>query len=315
MDVYKMLLNYLEISKFLVIFIIMLLVFFIIINLYIKQVTLSGEMKPKSKKSSTAFSSDICIFVKDNKQKLKKRREGKNIKIKGFHQNEIIEAQKKFNLSEITENVDHLSRKIININTRNKIIAKKDELSIMFLESLSSLNSWKSNEVEGEIFKEVNWSLENHDEENEDESLVYQYIFPQTRSSSNSNFEPEDGENKEEELLSAYKLGICRIFEENGNLKTNIVKEVHGSLFKSYSEGNPEIIKEKCRKETIPKNFNEILGKYKEKGYEVIGLAGKKMKMNYIQSQKIERSKCESNMIFLGFAIYKVNYAGYTAYS
>ena len=36
-----------------------------------------------------------------------------------------------------------------------------------------------------------------------------------------------------------------------------------------------------------------------------------KMKMNYLQSQKIERIKCESNMIFLGFAIYKVNYNGY----
>ena len=49
------------------------------------------------------------------------------------------------------------------------------------------------------------------------------------------------------------------------------------------------------------------MGKYKEKGYYIIGLAGKKMKMNYIQSQRINRSKCECNMIFLGFAIYKVD--------
>ena len=185
----------------------------------------------------------------------------------------------------------------------------------MFIESLSSLNSWKNNEVEEVIFKEVNWNLEKHEEENEDESLVYQYIFPQagfSQFSTNSNNGPEDGEEKEEKLLSTYKLGICRTFEENeNNLKSNIVKEVHGSLFKIYSEGNPELIKNKCKKETIPGNFNEILGKYKEKGFEVIGLAGKKMKMNYIQSQKIERSKCESNMIFLGFAIYKINYEGY----
>ena len=58
------------------------------------------------------------------------------------------------------------------------------------------------------------------------------------------------------------------------------------------------------------------MGKYKERGYNVIGLAGKKMKMNYIQSQRIDRSKCECNMIFLGFAIYKVDYNGYkSAYS
>ena len=56
--------------------------------------------------------------------------------------------------------------------------------------------------------------------------------------------------------------------------------------------------------------------KYKNEGYEVIALAGKKMKMNYIQSQRIERDKCESNMIFLGFVIYKEIYDGYkSAYS
>ena len=192
----------------------------------------------------------------------------------------------------------------------------------MFVESLSSLNSWKNNEIENEIFKEVNWNLEKGQNENKEESLVYQYIFPQVKSSSQKskllNIEQGNKEDeKEEELLSKYKLGICRIFEENeNNLKTNIVKEVNGTLYKIYSEGNPNLIKEKCRKETIPGNFNQILEKYKEKGYNVIGLAGKKMKMNYIQSQRIDRTKCECNMIFLGFAIWGVDYDGYkSAYS
>ena len=48
-----------------------------------------------------------------------------------------------------------------------------------------------------------------------------------------------------------------------------------------------------------------------KEGYNIIGLGGKKMKINYFQSQRIERYKCESNLTFLGFISYKVEYDGY----
>ena len=317
MDVFEMIL---EFPIFLAIFIIMFIALIIIIALYSYDSFISEEILLKSNKISSSPSSDVSIKVKDDKPKINQKKENKAVKIKGFHQNEIIEDKKKFNLGAKIQNVEHLSQKLT--NSKNNIIEKKEELSIMFVESLSSLNSWKNNEIENEIFKEVNWNLEKSQNENKEESLVYQYIFPKVKSSSQKskllNIEQLNKEDeKEEELLSKYKLGICRIFEENeNNLKTNIVKEVNGNLYKIYSEGNPNLIKEKCRKETIPGNFNEILGKYKEKGYNVIGLAGKKMKMNYIQSQRIDRTKCECNMIFLGFAIWGVDYDGYkSAYS
>ena len=317
MDVFEMIL---EFPIFLAIFIIMFIALIIIIALYSYDSFISEEILLKSNKISSSPSSDVSIKVKDDKPKINQKKENKAVKIKGFHQNEIIEDKKKFNLGAKIQNVEHLSQKLT--NSKNNIIEKKEELSIMFVESLSSLNSWKNNEIENEIFKEVNWNLEKSQNENKEESLVYQYIFPKVKSSSQKskllNIEQRNKEDeKEEELLSKYKLGICRIFEENeNNLKTNIVKEVNGNLYKIYSEGNPNLIKEKCRNETIPGNFNEILGKYKEKGYNVIGLAGKKMKMNYIQSQRIDRTKCECNMIFLGFAICGVDYDGYkSAYS
>ena len=53
--------------------------------------------------------------------------------------------------------------------------------------------------------------------------------------------------------------------------------------------------------------------KYEKNGYNLVALSGKKMKMNYIQSQRIDRAKCESNMIFLGFVALKVNYDGYNS--
>jgi len=231
-------------------------------------------------------------------------------------------------------NINHLFQKVIISNNNEK--NKKDELSIMFTESLSSLNSWNNNEVENEIFKEINWNIDNLENFGENESLVFQYIYPNlmrkecfsssyfanlssSQSSINSNSETEDGEEeKEKVLLSQYKLGICRTFDncDDIKIKSNIVKEVNGNLYKIYSEGDPFLIKEKCRIETFPQNFEEIMDNYKKEGYSIIGISGKKMKMNYFQSQKIERTKCESNMIFLGCVIYKINYDGYkTAYS
>ena len=304
----SLLLNYLDYSKFLVILVIMLMTLIVCIISYFK-LSLTSEKFPL-KASENSPSPHISLIIKENNHNLKLKRENKKVKIQGFQQNEISEAQKKFNLGEITDNVDHLTQKLT--NKKNNILEKKDEISIMFLESLSSLNSWKNNEVEGEIFKELHWNLERCQREYEEESLVYQYIFPSyndSNYSANVNIDSED----EEELLCSYKLGICRTFEKDeNNIKTNIVKEVHGNLFKIYSEGNPNLIKEKCKKETIPCNFDYILQNYKEKGYNIIGLAGKKMKMNYLQSQRIDRSICESNMIFLGFAVYKIDYEGYS---
>ena len=51
--------------------------------------------------------------------------------------------------------------------------------------------------------------------------------------------------------------------------------------------------------------INTFSIKYREEGNEVLSLCGKKVKMSYLQCQRIERKKCESNMIFLGFVFYR----------
>ena len=335
MNIFEILLNYLDISKFLVILTIILIISITYLLLSSDSTLMSNGLQAECKIESMTKNPNISKKINEPKTGVIQKREEKNIEIKGYHQNEIHENEKKFVLSDKTENVDHLSQKLI--DDKNAIMTKNDELSIMFIESLSSLNSWKNNEIENKLFKEINWNLEKRQDENDDEeSLVYQYVFPHlkikdtlssitnpnlssSQSSVNSNSDTEDGEEeKEKVLLSAYKLGICRTFDctEENKLKSNIVKEVNGNYYKIYSQGNPHLIKEKCRKETIPVNFNEMIDKYKKNGYNVIGISGKKMKMNYIQSQRVERSKCESNMIFLGFAVYKMNYDGYKyAYS
>ena len=216
------------------------------------------------------------------------------------------------------DNVEHLSQKINNINNKN------DEMGLMFIEGLSSLNSWKNEELGKEIMEKIRWNLEKR--ENEEDGVIYQYVYPQNKDNNitnninnlassqesiNSLTETEDGEEeKERQILSSYKLGICKIFEKEKNVKSNIVKEMNDKFYKIYSEGDPELIKSMCKKETIPENYDEIISRNNKEGNEIMSLCGKKVKMNYLQCQRIERNKCESNMIFLGFVYYRKAHFG-----
>ena len=231
----------------------------------------------------------------------------KKVEMKGFQRNEIKEDNKGFELGNKMDNVEHLSQKINNINNKN------DELSIMFIEGLSSLNSWENESLGNEILKKIEWNLEKR--ENEKDGVIFQYVYPHNKinnnlsssqDSLNSLTETEDGEEeKEKQILSSYKLGICKIFEKEENIKSNIVKEMSDKFYKIYSQGEPESIKKLCKSDTLPEDYEKIILKNKEEGNEVLCLCGKKVKMSYLQCQRIERNKCESNMIFLGFVFYR----------
>lgn len=316
-----MLLNYFDLSNCLVI----LTAFLIIIVTYL---LLSSDLSIFSEESSVSCS---YLNAENSSENLKKeekvnksqenKEQTKKVKINGFQQNELKEINKQFLLGNKTENIEHLNSRINNINSKN------DELAKMYLEGLSSLNSWKNEDLGEEIMKQIEWNIEKR--ENEEESLISQYIYPHikekttitnnnnnhinnlvsSQESINSLTETEDGEDeKEKMLLSSYKLGICKMFENSEDkIKTNIVKEINDNYFKIYSEGDPELIKKICRSETIPDNYDDIILKNKAEGNEIIGICGKKMKMNFLQCQRLERHKCESNLIFLGFVFYRIN--------
>ena len=50
-------------------------------------------------------------------------------------------------------------------------------------------------------------------------------------------------------------------------------------------------------------NFNDILNKYAIKGFRILALGFKTIKMSYVQSQQLTREKAESRLIFLGLLI------------
>ena len=319
MNSFKMLLNYLDLSNILVILTALLIII-------VSYLLLSSELSLFSEEPSVC---SCKVSAENSSENLKKEekvnkseenaKKDKKVKIKGFQRNELKEENKQFFLGNKTENIEHLSQKINNINNKN------DELSMMYLEGLSSLNSWENEELGEEIMKQMEWSVEKRENE---QGLISQYIYPHikegntnncsinnlnnlntnlssSQESINSLTETEDGEDeKEKMLLSSYKLGICKTFQNCDKIKTNIVKEINDKFYKIYSEGDPELIKKICRRETIPDNYDEIILKNKAEGNEIIGICGKKMKMNFLQCQKLERNKCESNLIFLGFVFY-----------
>ena len=313
-----MLLNYLESSNILV-------VLTAILTIIVTYLLLSSDFSIYSEESSTYSKTIQVVNSSENLKKeedvnKKKVEENKTQKIemRGFQQNEIKENQNGFELGKKTEGVEHLSQKINNINRKN------DEMGLMFIEGLSSLNSWKNEQIGEEILKKIEWNLEKR--ENDEDGLIYQYVYPHIKDNSSNNTnnnvnnnnlassqesinsltETEDGdEEKERQILSSYKLGICKIFEKENSIKSNIVKEMNDKFYKIYSEGDPELIKNICRKETIPDNYDEIISRSNKEGNEIMGICGKKMKMNYLQCQRIERNKCESNMIFLGFVYFR----------
>jgi magnesium-transporting ATPase (P-type) len=121
----------------------------------------------------------------------------------------------------------------------------------------------------------------------------------------NEKLSQPDVEDEDFIIRSHYELGIVRRFDFTSKLMrmSTLVKNVNEPYFKGFCKGSPEKIKELCKQDTVPPNFNEILSKYTTKGYRVLALSVKLLKMDYLQSQKIERNIVESNMIFLGLLI------------
>ena len=313
-----MLLNYLDLSNILVILtaILITIVTYLLLSSDISIFSEESSVNNKKIKSENA-SENLKKEERVNNAKESEPKE-KKVEMKGFQRNEIKENNAGFELGNKTDNVEHLSQKINNINNKN------DEMGLMFIEGLSSLNSWKNEELGKEIMEKIRWNLEKR--ENEEDGVIYQYVYPQNKDNNitnninnlassqesiNSLTETEDGEEeKERQILSSYKLGICKIFEKEKNVKSNIVKEMNDKFYKIYSEGDPELIKSMCKKETIPENYDEIISRNNKEGNEIMSLCGKKVKMNYLQCQRIERNKCESNMIFLGFVYYRKAHFG-----
>ena len=158
----RMFLNYLDLSNILVILTAILITIVTYLLLSSDISIFSDELSEA--KAKTENSSENSKKEKKEQKVNENLAEENKVEMKGFQHNEIKEGNSGFKLGNKTENIVHLSQKINNINNKN------DEMGLMFIEALSSLNSWKNTSIEKEILKKTEWNLEKR--ETDDEGLI-----------------------------------------------------------------------------------------------------------------------------------------------
>ncbi|KAM0494873.1 hypothetical protein ACHAPB_007839 [Verticillium nonalfalfae] len=102
---------------------------------------------------------------------------------------------------------------------------------------------------------------------------------------------------------SAVELGILRSFEFVSQLRraSVIVRRFGQQSGDIYVKGAPECMRDICREESFPSDYEEQLAYYTHKGYRVIGCATRHIpKLNWVKVQKMKRDQVESNLEFVG---------------
>ena len=204
------------------------------------------------------------------------------------------------------------SQKYLNI-IKEYLVVKKDNKSYysknkdllkLYLECLASCHclSIINNKIIGDpidvkMFENTEWILEDKQSELEN---------------NNENINNDENNNNKiifsvkPKKIKSYKLDIYKRFDFTSNLQRMSVigKEKKEDYYKIFCKGSPEKLRKLCLNETIPTNFNETLDTYTSKGYRVLAMASKFIKIDDIETfESIQREKVEKNMIFLGFLI------------
>ena len=209
---------------------------------------------------------------------------------------EIVEETYKFYL----ENYTKLSTQLL-LNGKHHERIK--QLNLFYIEALACCNSLTrvrgnliGDPIDLEMFSSSRFSIEENISNNN--NLFLSIIKPQIDQINSLNNNIENPNFK-------YEIGIIRRFEFVSSLQrmSVIVKNINEDFFKIYCKGSPEKIRELCRPETIPSNFNRILTQYSNQGLRVIAISFKMIKTDYQKIQKITRESAEHDMIFLGFFI------------
>lgn len=104
------------------------------------------------------------------------------------------------------------------------------------------------------------------------------------------------------------ELGILKQFEFVSQLRraSVIVRQFGSPGGHVFVKGAPECMREICRSESFPPDYDELLSFYTHRGYRVIGCAAKKItRMNWVKTQKMTREEAESGLDFAGFIIFE----------
>ena len=237
-----------------------------------------------------------------------------HLDIKGFVTTKI-NGNKKFEFNKFTESCENYSNTVIeHFKRADKSIKdfNKDLLQY-YVECLACCHQLTyvkekllGDPIDIQMFESTGWILKENnsaDNNNSVNSLILNYIRPKCEEDMDLSF--QDNNNLNEKLKNRYEIAIAKRFDFSSKLQrmTVIGKNINEDFFKVFCKGSPEKIKELCDPSTIPESFDETLNNYTTRGYRVLGMAAKSLKMSFKQSQEIRRDIVEKNMIFLGLLI------------
>ena len=227
-----------------------------------------------------------------------------NIRIK--FSNEITDME-----SIAKSNYEYYKKK--KLNPENKV--PKNEITELFIECLAccqGATKVKGNligdPIDVEMFQSTGWELiEDPSDTVNYDPKIFTYVRPKEETSLTDKM--GNNEKSEEEknniIKNHYEFGLIKRFDFESKLQrmSTLAKNISEENYICFCKGSPEKISELCQKKTIPDNFHEILTKYTSKGFRVLALSCKVMKMTYEQARNITRELVEKDLIFLGLLI------------
>ena len=251
-----------------------------------------------------------------------------HVEMKGYLPIKYNQSNNKFEFSNYMKEIVNCSKTIVSHYKKKINVPNFKNIDIdlkqLFVECLATCHNLTL--VKGELIGDpidikmlegVGWILRENFDDNSGKAydpLVQAYVRPKTEKKMDIPITSIEGLD-EDDLISFnidinklklyYELSIIRRFNFD-YLKqrlTVLVKNLHDNYFKIFSKGSPEKIKEICDQNTIPSDYNEVYSYYSSKGYRILGMAFKNIKLNARQSLQIRREHIENNLIFLGFAI------------
>ena len=104
------------------------------------------------------------------------------------------------------------------------------------------------------------------------------------------------------------ELGVMKSFEFVSQLRraSVIVSQFGNQGADVYVKGAPECMKDICRPQSFPIDYEELLSHYTHRGFRVIACATRHIpRLSWPKAQKMERSEAESNLDFVGFIIFE----------
>ena len=239
-----------------------------------------------------------------------------------YMNNFTIKNKQKFaeeNTNEINNNINNNEQTANNGNTNTNYFLKLGQshqernlrLKLYFIEALATCNSLTKingnlvgETIDLEMLKSTGWTFEEC-------SGSFTLGFYRPSAELLSQYSSKKLDTKIDEDLRAvnslYQLDLIKRFDFVSKLQrmSVLVKNTKEDYFKVYCKGSPEKIRELCKPETIPNNYNRILSLYSNQGLRVFALSFKLLKMHYLQSEKLARESVEHDLIFLGFFIVK----------